>query len=271
MSSLRDTERERKQLLERYGPVALVTGASSGIGRAFAEELAAAGLELVVTARRSERLEELAATLAERHGTRTTVQPLDLSAADAPAALAGSTRHLDVGLVVSNAGFGMRGPHDGQDPERLTQLLMVNCHAPLQLARLFVPRLRRRGRGGLLLTSSVEALMGMPYSAAYAATKALVNGLAEGLFGELADTDVDVLALCPGATDTEAPRLQGIDPATLDHLMSPTEVARLALANLANGPVYIPSDHYRNQIEQLAGMPRRDTLLAVAQTMKSAG
>jgi uncharacterized protein len=254
--------------IDRYGPVALVTGASSGIGRAFAEELAARGLDLVLVARRVERLEELAAALAEQHGIRATVCRADLSDADALATIARATEGLDVGLVVSNAGFGLKGPYESHEAQRLTDMLMVNCHAPMRLAHHFVPRLCRRGRGGILFTSSVEGLMGLPYSTAYAATKALVNSLAEGLWGELSPEGIDVLALCPGATDTEAPRLQGIDPATLTDVMSPAEVAKRALENLRNGPVYVCSEPYKARFEQLTALPRRDALMAAAMAMK---
>src|SRR6202022_526637 len=149
------------------------------------------------------------------------------------------------GLVVSNAGFGLKGSFDSGDPKAMADMLMVNCNTPMLLARGFVPRLRKRAKGGLVLTSSVEGLIGCPYSAAYAASKAFMNSLGEALWGELTPEGIDVLTLCPGATDTEAPRLQGIDPATLRNLMLPDEVARLTLENLGSGPVYIPSEHYK--------------------------
>jgi hypothetical protein len=139
---------------------------------------------------------------------------------------------------------------------------------PPVLARGFIPRLRRRGRGGIIFTSSVEALIGCPYSAAYSASKAFVNGLGEGLWGELTPQGIDVLTLCPGATDTEAPGLQGIDNKTLQNVMSPYEVAKLALENISNGPVYLCSDHYRAVFNRLLAMPRRDALTAMAKSMK---
>lgn len=254
--------------MDQYGPVALVTGASSGIGRSFAELLAAKGLDLVVTARRVERLEELATRLRNEHGVNVTVHQADLSQAGAAEQLLEATESLDVGLLVSNAGFGCKGAFDSGDPRTLSEMLMVNCHAPLLLARGFIPRLRTRGKGGVIFTSSIEGLMGGPYSATYAATKGFVNSLGEGLWAELSPEGIHVLTLCPGATDTEAPRLQGIDPATLKNVMSPDEVARLALENLANGPVYIPSEHYKASFDYLLSMPRRDALMAMAGSMR---
>lgn len=253
---------------KRYGPVALITGASSGIGQSFAEQLAARGLDLVVVARRAQRLEALAARLRRDFAVRVTVCPVDLARADAAQAMLDATASLDVGLVVSNAGFGFKGAFGGGDAAVMSEMLMVNCNTTMLLAHGFVPRLRRRGRGGIAFTSSVEGLIGCPYSAAYAASKAFVNSLGEALWAELTPDGIDVLTLCPGATDTEAPRLQGIDPATLRNLMSPDEVASLALDNLANGPVYIPSEHYRASFEQLLKLPRRDALMAMARSMK---
>ena len=254
--------------LSHYGPVAVVTGASSGIGKAFATLLAERGFDLVLVARRVDRLEQLAAALETQHGIRALVLQLDLSEPSAPQRILDATATLDVGLVVSNAGFGIKGAYDAGDPKFLAGMLMVNCHVPMQLARGFVPRLRARGKGGLIFTGSVEGLIGCPYSTAYAATKALVTSLGEGLWGELNPQGIHVLTLCPGATDTEAPRKQGIDPATLRNVMSPDDVARLALENIENGPTYIPSDHYRASFEQLLSLPRRHALAAMAQSMK---
>jgi short-subunit dehydrogenase len=253
---------------DRYGPVALVTGASSGIGRSFAEQLAAKGLDLVVVARRAPRLHELAAPLQAKHGVKVTVCEVDLSAATAAQQILDATQALDIGLLISNAGFGLKGALDAGDPATLAEMLMVNCNTPMLLARGLVPKLRQRGNGGIVFTSSVEGLIGCPYSTAYAASKAFVNSFGEGLWGELTPQGISVLTLCPGATDTEAPRLQGINPATLRNLMSPDDVARLALDNLDNGPVYIPSDHYRASFEQLLAMPRRQALTVMAANMK---
>jgi len=100
------------------------------------------------------------------------------------------------------------------------------------------------------------------------ATKAFINHLGEGLWAELGPDGIDVLTLCPGATDTEAPVKQGIDPATLDDLMSPEEVARRALDHITDGPVYVSSDHYRAMFDSLLQMPRRDALMAMADNIR---
>lgn len=260
-----------RDFVKRYGPVALVTGASSGIGWAFAEGLARRGLDLVLVARRLERLEDLAAGLADRHGVKAHLLPLDLARNDAADAITEQCKDIDIGLVISNAGFSMKGDHAGNDPAEMTGMLMVNCHAPLQLTRAFIPRLRARGRGGIILTSSVEALMGCPYSAAYSASKALVRALGEALWAELRDDGIDVLTLCPGATESEAAARVGIDISTLQHVMKAADVAEQTLDNIANGPVFISSAYYRSVFDRLLSMPRGQALLAMAAGVRGAG
>jgi short-subunit dehydrogenase len=254
--------------LQRHGPVALVTGASSGIGQAFAANLAARGFDLVLVAREAGRLGAVAADLAARHGVRAVPLALDLARPDAAEAIAAATADEDVGLVVSNAGFSLKGDHAAIDPDALTALLMVNSHIPLQLTRAFIPRLRARGRGGMILTSSVEALIGCPWSAAYSASKALVRALGEALWAELRPDGIDVLTLCPGATDTPALARMGLDVARMPHVMSPAEVAAMALDRIAEGPTLISSEHYRDTFDRLLAMPRDQALLALAARMR---
>jgi short-subunit dehydrogenase len=251
-----------------FGPVALVTGASSGIGWSFAEQLAAMGFELVLVARRVERLQELAGQLQRHHGIATTILPVDLAERNAGKQIAQATAALDIGLIVSNAGYGFKGEHAATDPDGLADMLTVNCNTTMQLAHDFIPRLRARGSGGFIFTSSVEGLIGCPYSAGYSASKAFVKAFGEALWGELTPEGIKVLTLCPGATATEAAAKQGVDPATMQNVMEPDAVARLTLENIDNGPTFIASDHYRAMFEQLTAMPRRDALTAMAGSMK---
>jgi short-subunit dehydrogenase len=255
--------------LQRYGPVALVTGASSGIGWAFAEELATRGFDLVLSARRTERLEELAAKLKAAHGTKSQLCASDLTQPDAPAKPLAATAGTDIGLVVSNAGFNIRGLFENTDAGQMADMLTVNCHAPMQLAHGFIPRLKARGKGGLVFTSSVEGLIGCPFSTAYSATKALIVGLGEGLWGELRGTGVDVLTLCPGATESEATARYAEQYAAVPNMQPARDVARLALDNIASGPTFVPNAHYKAQFEQLTAMPRRDALTAMAGALKA--
>ena len=253
--------------MDRYGPVALVTGASSDIGWAFAEELATRGFSLVLTARRTERLSDLAAKLEGEHGAQCQIVTADLSDPAAPSKILEATADIDIGLVVSNAGFNIKGAFETKDANAMAKMLTVNCHAPMQLAHGFIPRLKFRGRGGLILTSSVEGFIGCPYSTAYSASKALVTGLGEGLWGELHDHDIDVLTLCPGATESEA--TAKLPPAQLANLQPASEVVRLTLDNIRNGPTYVPNEHYRILFDQLAKGPRRETLASMAESMKN--
>jgi short-subunit dehydrogenase len=254
--------------LQRYGPTALVTGASSGIGEAFAVLLARGGFDLVLAARRTDRMDQLAARLRDHEGVKVSICQVDLSRAEAIDTIAAACDDRDIGLLVSNAGFGMKGAHQHNDPIMLRNMVNVNCVAPMLLSQHFIPKLVNRGRGGIIITSSVESLMGFPYSAPYAASKAFASSLGEGLWGELQPLGVDVLALCPGSTDTETHALQGIDSSKLEGMMSAEAVAREALDNIQNGPVFVSGDANREMFGAVTAMPRREALLMMAENMK---
>jgi len=176
---------------ERYGPWAVVTGASDGIGRDFAERLAEAGVQLVLVARRREVLEAFAGELARRYGVSTRVLPLDLSRPGAVEALASGTSDIDVGLLVACAGFGTSGPFLESDLSRELEMVQVNCAVVAALCHHFGRRFAERRRGGLVLMSSLLAFQGVPRAANYAATKAYVQSLAQGLHLELGPHGVD--------------------------------------------------------------------------------
>ncbi len=229
---------------ERYGPIALVTGASSGIGEAFARNLAARGVSLVLVARRADRLRALATELREAHaplGVETTIVELDLGRDDAIDVLSAELGERDVGLVCANAGFGEKGDFSSVDAATYRRMVRLNCESTLLLAHAFVPRLVARGRGGFVITSSTAAFQGTPYTSAYAATKAFDLVLAEGLHEELRGKGVDVVALCPGATDTEGPRRTGVDPKKIPFGMATAEqVAIAGLDALGRRSVVVP-------------------------------
>jgi len=254
----------------RYGPWALVTGASSGIGEQFARALAARGLNLIVTARRAALLEALAADIGHRHGVRVEVLALDLSRQDFLPALTAACADKDIGLVVSNAGFGLKGENHQQDAAQLTAMLNVNCHAPMIVAWHFAPRLIERGRGGLLITSSMEGFVAFPYSAAYSATKAFSRWLSESLWVELRPYGVDVMVLAPGATDTEALTLQGFDKNQMTGVMTPADVVREALDRLGRRPVVLTGWLNRVFVGFLTMLPRRAAVLIAGKGMKMA-
>lgn len=186
------------RLRTRYGPWAVVTGASSGIGRALAERLAEAGLHVVLVARRAGALEELAAGLAARHGGTTRVIAADLGSPGGLDAVEAGTADLDVGLLVAAAGFGTSGAFLEADVGDELAMLDVNCRAVVAQSLHFGRRFTARGRGGIVLMSSLVGRQGVPRAAHYAATKAYVQTLAEGLHAELRPHGVDVLASAPG-------------------------------------------------------------------------
>ncbi|MEC5216737.1 short-subunit dehydrogenase [Actimicrobium sp. GrIS 1.19] len=182
----------------RYGEWAVVTGASDGIGRAFACQLAAAGLNLVLVARRTALLHALADELTRAHGIACRVLVADLSDRRALHEMAEATIDLDVCLLVAAAGFGTSGPFIAASLAAESDMLEVNCAAVLALSWHYARRFATRGRGGLVLMSSLLAFHGVPRAANYAATKAYVQTLAEGLHAELAPLGVDVVASAPG-------------------------------------------------------------------------
>ncbi len=187
-----------RSLLCRYGPWAVVTGASDGIGRAAVEELARQGFGVVLVARRAAALEDLARLLEARHGVATRVLSVDLSSPDQAARVERETRDLDVGLFFAAAGFGTSGPFVEADIEPELNMIDVNCRALVQSTHGFARRFVARGRGGIVLMSSLVAFQGVPRAADYAATKAFVQTFAEGLAREIKPLGVDVLASVPG-------------------------------------------------------------------------
>jgi short-subunit dehydrogenase len=188
--------------------LALVTGASSGIGEAFAESLAARGHPLLLVARREARLRALAERLAAAHGVEARALACDLATAEGRGAC---TRALSegprpLGAAVLNAGFGSRGRFDETDPGLLADQVQVNCAAVVELARAALPALLARGRGDLVIVSSAAAWQPIPYFAVYAATKAFELSLAESLAWEARRASrggVRVVAVCPGPVRTE--------------------------------------------------------------------
>lgn len=225
--------------LERYGRWAVVTGASSGIGAEFARQLAARGLSVVLVARRRDRLDALAAELAKQHGVEIRVSERDLVAPGAVDALVAEVASLDVGLLVNNAGFGLKGPFFELALSEQRRMIELNCQVPVALTHTLGRRIVDRGRGGIVFTASAAAFQGMPGTAAYAASKSFDLLLGEGLWGELHGKGVDVLTLCPGSTDTEGPRRTGVNPDNVP--MMPVEpVVRAALRSLGKRPSVVP-------------------------------
>jgi short-subunit dehydrogenase len=185
-----------------YGPLALVTGASEGIGAAFATDLAKRGLDLILVARREDRLKTLAETLRAAHRVEVQVIAADLGTEAGIAAVLAAAKGKEVGLYVGSAGFGTAGAFLRNDVALELNMIDVNCRALCALAHPLARSMQARGKGGIVLMSSIVAFQGVAGSANYAATKAYVQALAEGLAAELEPYGVDVLASAPGPVDT---------------------------------------------------------------------
>jgi short-subunit dehydrogenase len=222
-----------------YGPWAVVTGASSGIGRAFAEHLAAAGVNVVLASRSTDRLQALGASL---RGVAHRVVTVDLSTESGAAALLDATADLDVGLLVSNAGGGRPGRFLEQDLDDLHGRLMLNATSHLNLAYGFGRRFVERGRGGIVLVSAHGALQGLPNMAHESAAKAYVLNLGESLHYELAPAGINVMVLLPGNVDTPIIETFGLDRASLPVKPMPAAaaVSETVAAFLRGRPMHIP-------------------------------
>ena len=256
----------RHRLLERYGPWAVVTGASDGIGRAFAEQLAAAGLSVVLVARRTRELDALSAELAERHGVETRAVATDLSDAAGRRTVADATRGLDVGLFVAAAGFGSSGPFLTGDVDDELAMLGLNCAAVYEQSHQFARRFSQRGRGGIVLLSSIVAYQGVPRAAHYAATKAYIQSLSEALHLELKPHGIDVLACAPGPVDSGFASRADMD---MSRTVAPAAVARGALAALGRRSTVAPGGLSKLLTTGLRTLPRAGRVRAMQQVMAS--
>jgi len=226
---------------EWKGKWALVTGASAGIGVALAEELAAGGTYLVLTARRSDRLQEVAENLRKKHGVEALVFAADLARRDAPASIYEFCREkgLCIDLLINNAGFGQYGEVPQVQTQRLLDMVEVNCTAVVHLTRLFLPEMVARRGGDILILASTAAFQAVPYISTYAATKAFDLYFAEGLAEEMKPHGIRVCALCPGSTESEFHAVAGQEQFTAKNQEPPDQVARTGLKALAAGKSYV--------------------------------
>lgn len=191
--------------ISRYGETALVTGASSGIGKAYAQCLAKEGINLVVVARRLSNLEQLATDLNEQFGVSVHCIAQDLSEPDAAEKVveALGDAGVEVDILINNAGFGAHGNFSEIPLERQLAMINLSCRLPVALTHKLLVGMKMRGRGAIIFLSSQVGAMPVPFMATYSATKAFPLFLGESLYGELAGTGIDVLAVLPGDTATE--------------------------------------------------------------------
>lgn len=250
----------------RYGSWAVVTGASDGIGREFARDLARRGLNLMLVARRLAELEALCRELSAAYGVQCVAHAIDLAGHSAGDTVAQLTEELDVGLLVAAAGFGTAGNFIEEPLEAERNMLAVNCDAVLSLTWHFARRFASRGRGGIVLLSSIVAFQGVGRSAHYAATKAWVQTFAEGLQVEMKGLGVDVVAIAPG------PVASGFgDRARMDlgNAMPPAAVAIETLDALGKRGFVRPGGLSKVLGWSLATMPRWARVQVMSRIMAS--
>jgi short-subunit dehydrogenase len=236
-----NTDKFRK----KYGPWALVAGASMGIGKAFAFEIAKKGLNVILVARSKDLLDDLATEIESKYSVKAIALQLDLSDKELLQNIANATKDYEIGLLVYNAAFSKIGSYFDLPIEQHMQITNVNCRGPVILSYHFGNLMKKRGHGGVILMSSLTAFQGSPVVAHYGATKAFNLNLAEALWDELKPYNVDVKAIAASATATpgylnQTPpneEIKGLKP----KVMTPEAVAEEALRKLhRNRPFIIP-------------------------------
>ena len=247
---------------EQAGKTVLITGASSGIGKSFAQLLAAEGANLILVARREERLKEIASELATAYSISVEVIAKDLGQAGSAQALYDEVqgRGLSVDTLINNAGIGKQGDYLDESLESHHQVMQLNVISLNDLTYLFAQDMVAKGSGNILLVASIASFMPIPKFATYAATKAYVLTLGESLAAELKDKGVIVTTLCPGGTLTEFMENSGqqIDGLRNLAMMSSDQVAQEGLTALQKGKrVIVPGWLYKFSIAGLRLVPRR--------------
>ena len=221
---------------EWTGKTALVTGASYGIGEAFARKLAADGANVIITARSRDRLDAVANGLRSRYGVDITVIEADLSQTSAPGDIFHATegRGRRVDLLINNAGFGAAGDFASVPLERQIEMIRVNVIALVELSHLFLQPMIKRRAGAIIQVASTASFQGVPYTSIYSATKAFILNFGEGLWAECREYGVRVLALCPGPTATHFQAVAGTSHLrNPDKMQTPEEVVEAGLRALA--------------------------------------
>jgi short-subunit dehydrogenase len=241
------------EFLRRYGPWAVITGASSGLGRAVAEELAAAGASLLLVGRDQARLEAQARVLRPGAAGEIRTVAADLATEAGVETLLAASDALDVGLLVQAAGFGTSGSFLRVERADEIEMLRLNCEAVLKLSMHFAPRFADRGRGGIVLFASLVGRQGTPQAAAYAATKGYVQILGEGLHAELKPAGVDVLVCAPGPVSTGFASRANMVMGMADQ---PAPLAAPILRALGRRPLMTPGRVGRFLTWSLAPLPR---------------
>ena len=245
--------KEKTRIKNRYGPWAVFTGASSGIGKELATRLAEAHLNVVLSGRNESELDGLASTLHELYEVKLLVIASDLSERQGADKVIDETKQLNIGMFIAAAGFGTSGSFlEGNIDEEL-DMLQVNGAALLQLTHHFVKRFASRGGGGIILLSSMVGFQGVPYAANYAATKAYVQSLGEALSVELKPDNVDVLAAAPGPVGSGFAKRANLK---MGKTMSPTDIGVPILKALGRRSTVLPGFQTKFLVSALRTVPR---------------
>ena len=227
---------EKIAFLASYGPWAVVTGASSGIGKALALELGKIGFDVVLVGRNKIALLELSQEIETKFFTQTKIIEADLSQLEGNEKVLQATAGITVGLLVASAGFGTSGKLLDNKLETELEMIQVNCHSPLILSHSFGQKMVSRRKGGIIFISSIMAFQGVPYAANYAGTKAYIQSLAEGLHRELSPFKIAVLAASPGPVGSGFAKRAGM---VMGNTLMPEEIAVPILSALGKkGTVY---------------------------------
>jgi hypothetical protein len=258
----------------RRAPICLITGASAGIGAAFARRLAREGNRLVLVARDGARLERLAAELTRQYGVEVETLPADLADVDGCALVERRVAEQHVDLLVNNAGIGGQGAFWEQPTERIDQMLQLNVRAVMRLTHAALGPMVERGQGDIINVSSVAGFVPSGRTATYGASKAWVTSFSEALGSELTDTGVHVSALCPGFTHTEFHDRAHIDMDRLPSwlwLQSDAVVAAGLRDHRAGRTVSVPGLQYKAVVAAVRVIPRSLLRLATRQTRRRIG
>ncbi|MDZ4742770.1 MAG: SDR family NAD(P)-dependent oxidoreductase [Verrucomicrobiota bacterium] len=258
-----------KTFKEKYGPWALITGASSGIGEEFARQLAKEGIHLALHGRDMAKLDTLSNHLREQYNIYTRIILADLDIADAWRRILIETEDLEIRLLVNNAGYIIHGGVLKSTPEKEIGLLNTNCLTPLALSQHFAVEFAQAKRGGIIFTSSVASYVAAPFWTQYSATKSYDLLLAEALWAELRPHGVDVQALCPGPTKTHIFRRSGAKVRATFFHMTTTAVVGESLLNLGRKPVVIAGLRNKLLVSFLSLLPRRWRTLINYRIMKT--
>lgn len=256
---------KQRVFLEKYGPWAIVTGASDGIGYAFAEQLAAMGVNLIVVARRADRLNQLAREIRNKCAIDVRVIATDLSTTEGIQKVERMTADLDVGLLVASAGYGTSGSLLESNLEQEHNMFELNCFAALRQCVHFGNRFAQRGHGGIILLASLVGWQGVPHSAHYSATKAYVQSLAEALRVEVKPKGIDVLAAAPGPVNSGFAVRAGM---RMSAAVSPAAVARASIRALGRTGTVIPGALSKLLTYSLLPLPRSLRTQIMARVME---